>query len=62
MAPRIIAVVLVAAAVAVGLAWSWGVAIVLAFCSLVAYGVVVAADVGGSWIAEASRRRFDRDR
>ena len=58
-ARRVLPLVAGAAVLVVGFAWSWGAAIVLAFCLVVAFGVVVGADVGGRWITDASRRRFD---
>ena len=61
-ARRALPLVAAAAVLAVGFGWSWGAAIVLAFCLVIAFGVVLGADAGGRWITDASRRRFDDDR
>jgi uncharacterized membrane protein YphA (DoxX/SURF4 family) len=61
MARRVLALGCIPALLAIGVAWSWSAAALLAFCLVVAFAVMISASVGGDWIADASRRRFDRD-
>jgi hypothetical protein len=61
MARRVLAIGCVPALLAIGVAWSWAAAALLAFCLAVAIAVMLCAATGGDWIADASRRRFDRD-
>jgi hypothetical protein len=60
MAARIALGVIVAGAVAVGLAWGLGALGVYLFFALVAGAIAVGATVGGDWLTGASRGRFDR--
>jgi hypothetical protein len=62
MAARIALGVVVAGAVAVGLAWGFGALWVYLFFALVAGALTLAATVGGDWLTGASRGRFDDDK
>ena len=57
---RLLALVLVAGAIAIGVFAGWGGLAVYAFFVLLAGAVAYAAGVGGAWLEDASRSRFDR--
>jgi len=57
---RLLAVVLVAGGIAIAVFAGWGGLAVYAFFVLLAAAVAYAAGVGGAWLEEASRSRFDR--
>lgn len=60
MAARIALGVVVAGAVAVGLAWGLGALAVYVFFAAIAGAITLGATVGGDWLTGASRGRFDR--
>jgi hypothetical protein len=60
MATRIALGVIVAGAVAVGVAWGLGALGVYLFFALVAGAISLGAAVGGDWLTGASRGRFER--
>ena len=60
MAARIALGVVVAGAVAVGLAWGLGAFAVYVFLAALAGVITLGATVGGDWLTGASRGRFDR--
>jgi len=59
MAARIALGVLVAGAVAIGVAWGLGALAVYLFLAAIAGVITVGATVGGDWLTGASRGRFD---
>jgi hypothetical protein len=54
-------VALLAAAVGVAVAWGWRAAVVFAFFAGLAVALWLGASVGGVWIQDWSRRRFEDD-
>ncbi len=60
MALRIGLGLLVLGALAVTLAWGWDALVVYAFFAAISGGLGLAAGVGGDWVRDASRGRFDR--
>jgi hypothetical protein len=60
MAGRIVLGVVVAGAVAVGVAWGLGALAVYAFLAFVAGAISLGLTVGGDWLTGASRGRFER--
>ncbi len=60
MAARIALGVVVAGAVAVGLAWGLGALAVYVFFAALAGVITLGATVGGDWLTGASRGRFDQ--
>ncbi len=60
MARRLLAGMLVAGAIAAGVFAGWGGLAVYAFFAAIAGAVAYAAGVGGGWLEDASRNRFDR--
>ena len=59
MAARIALGVIVAGAVAVGVAWGLGALAVYLFFAAIVGVVSLGATVGGDWLTRASRGRFD---
>jgi hypothetical protein len=51
---------LVLGGVAIALAWGWNALVVYAFFAAISGGLGLAAGVGGDWIRDSSRGRFDR--
>ena len=52
---------LVLAAVAIAVAWGWRALVVFLFFAAISGGLAVAIRVGGDWVRDTSRGRFDRD-
>jgi hypothetical protein len=52
---------LVLGAVAIALAWGWSALLVYVFFAAIAGGLVFAMRIGGDWLRDASRGRFDRE-
>jgi hypothetical protein len=53
---------LVLGGVAITLAWGWNALVVYAFFAAISGALGLAAGVGGDWVRDASRGRFDRKR
>ena len=60
MARRVGLGLLVLGGVAIALAWGWSALVVYAFFAAISGGLGLAAGIGGDWIRDASRGRFDR--
>ena len=60
-APVITVAALVAIAAVMGVAWGWRAAVVLGFFAGLAGALALGAALGGDWIQEWSRRRFEDD-
>ena len=60
MAARIALGIIVAGALAVGIAWGRGALGVYLFFALIAGALTFGASLGGGWLTGASRGRFDR--
>jgi hypothetical protein len=61
MALRVGIGLLVVGAVAIVVAWGWRALVVYAFFAAIAGALMLATRVGGDWMRESSRGRFDRD-